>query len=212
MNIQSNLPTVPSVIVVGTLVLACALALPSAASADVLRLEPSSTTVQFTLGSTMHEVKGIFDLTGGEILFNPSTGEASGRVMISALSGNTENEKRDKKMHNKVLESALFPEITFVPHHIEGTLQPQGQSDLQLVGTMEIHGTGHDLVIPATVRMEQGRLTGTAQFTIPFVEWGLKDPSVFIFRVKKEVQVTLELVGSVLTEPAVMPASHQSKR
>ena len=53
--------------VVGTLVLACALALPPTASAEVLRLEPSSTTVQFTLGSTMHEVKGIFELTGGEI-------------------------------------------------------------------------------------------------------------------------------------------------
>ncbi len=197
--------------IVGALVLACALALPSTVVADVLRLEPSSTKIGFTLGSTLHEVEGVFKLTGGEIRFDPATGEASGRVVVSAGSGDTANKKRDKKMHKKVLESVTYPEIVFVTHRLDGTLHPQGESEVQLHGTMEIHGAHHDIVIPATVQMEQGRLTGTAKFSIPFVEWGMKDPSVFIFRVKKEVHVTLNLNGTVLSQPAVMQTSAGSQ-
>ncbi len=171
-----------------------------------LRLEPSSTTIQFTLGATMHEVEGTFELTGGEITFDRTTGEASGRIVVSALAGDTANKKRDKKMHNKVLESATYPEIVFVVHRLDGTLQPQGESEITLQGTIDLHGTPHELAIPAVVRIEGDRLSGTAQFTIPFVEWGLNDPSVFIFRVKKEVQVTLDLNGTVVSGGSVAKA------
>lgn len=200
MNCNSMPRIVPSVTAVGTFVLAGVLTLLPAASGEILQLEPSLTTIQFTLGSTLHEVEGVFELTEGEILFDPATGEASGRVVVSAVSGDTTNKKRDKKMHNKVLESETFPEITFLPHRLEGTLQPKGQSEVKLLGTMEIHGVRHDIVILATVQIKQGRLTGTAQFSIPFVKWGMKDPSAFILRVKKEVHVTLDIVGSVLSK------------
>lgn len=177
------------------IMMALAVALP--VSAETLRLEPSSTTIQFTLGSTMHEVEGVFQLTGGEISFDRSTGEAAGRIVVSALTGDTANKKRDKKMHEKVLESAAFPEIVFVARRFDGTLEPQGESRITLEGTMELLGTPHAFAIPAVVRMEDDRLSGTAQFTIPFVDWGLEDPSVFIFRVKKEVQVSLDLAGTL---------------
>jgi polyisoprenoid-binding protein YceI len=179
------------------------LSAPPPAAAEVLRLEPASTTIQFTLGSTMHEVEGVFKLTGGEITFDRTTGEASGRIIVSALTGDTANEKRDKKMHEKVLESAAFPEIVFTAHRIDGDLQPQGESEVTLSGTMELRGTVHEFTIPASVRMEDDRLSGSAQFIIPFIEWGLEDPSVFIFRVKKEVQVTLDLAGTVFPAAAV---------
>lgn len=200
MNCNSMPRIVPSVTAVGTFVLAGVLTLLPAASGEILRLEPSLTKIRFTLGSTLHEVEGVFELTEGEILFDPATGEASGRVVVYAVSGDTTNKKRDKKMHNKVLESETFPEITFLPHRLEGTLQPKGQSEVKLLGTMEIHRVRHDIIILATVQVKQGRLTGTAQFSIPFVEWGMKDPSIFILRVKKEVHVTLDIVGSVLSK------------
>jgi hypothetical protein len=68
---------------------------------------------------------------------------------------------------------------------------------VELLGTIEIHRDSHDLGIPAKIHVDGGRLTGTARFTVPFVEWGMKDPSVFVLRVKKKVQVTLDLNGSV---------------
>ena len=197
------------------IIAAAAIALLSAplpAVAEVLRLEPASTTIQFTLGSTMHEVEGVFKLTGGEITFDRTTGEASGRIIVSALTADTANAKRDRKMHEKVLESASFPEIVFTARRIDGNLQPQGDSKVTLSGTMELHGTAHEFAIPATVRMENDRLSGSAQFTIPFVDWGLEDPSVFVFRVKKEVQVTLDLAGELLSTGMAMKTSTVSNR
>jgi hypothetical protein len=57
------------------------LAVPSVAAAEMLRLEPSSCKVAFRLGATFHHVEGIFTMKGGEILFDRSTGAASGRIV-----------------------------------------------------------------------------------------------------------------------------------
>jgi len=43
-----------------------------------------------------------------------------------------------------------------------------------------------------------GDFTAHGQFDIPYVEWGLKDPSTFILRVAKEVQVTIETEGTIV--------------
>ena len=180
----------------GAMALALFVALPVAA--DTLRLEPAATTIRFTLGATLHTVEGFFRLTGGEIRFDRATGEASGRIVVSARSGDTKDAKRDKKMHEQVLESATFPEIVFIVRRLDGPLRPQGESKVTLLGSMELHGTPREFAIPAVVRMENNRLSGSARFTIPFVAWGLEDPSVFVLRVKKEVQVSLDLNGTVL--------------
>ena len=41
----------------------------------------------------------------------------------------------------------------------------------------------------------QRQATGT--FTIPYVQWGLKDPSTFMIHVNKEVQIDLTLTGTL---------------
>jgi len=188
-----------------TLSAACVLSAAGPAKAEVLRLDTDACRVAFTLDATLHEVEGLFTLQGGTIVFDPATGEASGRVVITAASGDTHNGKRDRKMHEKVLESSLYPEIVFVPERIVGTFLPMGDSEVSIEGAMEIHGARHAVAIPARVHVENGRLTGTAGLTIPYVAWGMKDPSFLIFRVAKEVVVSLELAGTVDAPAAALP-------
>lgn len=167
------------------------------ALADTLNIEPEDSRIAFTLHSTFHEVEGLFTITGGRIVFDPGTGSASGRITIAATSGTTDHNKRDKKMHKKVLESEMYPDIVFSAQHVEGVVKPEGDSDVTLVGTLELHGDRHEVEIPAHVHLEGEHLTGAGGFTVPFVAWGMKDPSILMFRVAKEVQIHLTLSGTI---------------
>ena len=47
------------------------------------------------------------------------------------------------------------------------------------------------------IHVDNGALTAKTHLVVPYVKWGLKDPSVFILKVAKEVDVDLTLVGKV---------------
>jgi polyisoprenoid-binding protein YceI len=178
---------------------ALALALPAGAAERLLVLDPTASAATFTLDTTLHLVHGTLAIRSGEIRFDTQTGVASGEVLFDATLTDTENAKRDKKMHGKVLESESYPTIVFRPERIEGALQKVGQSELDLYGTVSIHGSDHAVVLHAVVDVAGEQLTGKTGLIVPFVEWGMKDPSVFILRVKKEVDVSIDLVGRLTT-------------
>lgn len=175
-------------------------AAPSAAEELTLMLDPEATTIDFTLGATLHTVEGSFRLEEGELTFDPETGDISGRVVVDATSGNTGNDKRDRDMHRKVLESERYPDFVFVPTRLEGAYEPARASDVTLHGTLQIHGGEHEIAIPATVAVNttgggERRLEATGTFEVPYVEWGMEDPSKFLLRVAKSVEVTVHAEG-----------------
>ncbi|NJN64736.1 MAG: YceI family protein [Acidobacteria bacterium] len=168
-------------------------------------LDASRSTVTFLLEATAHDVHGRFALRSGEIVFDPQTGLAKGRIVIDATSGSTGNDGRDRKMHEDVLQSATYPEIVFVPETLTGAPPAPGEkAAVTLAGKIEIHGATHPLEVPADVEARADGITVHATFRVPYVKWGLDDPSVFIFRVEKYVDVTLELEG-VITTPVTSP-------
>jgi polyisoprenoid-binding protein YceI len=181
------------------LVLLAALAtfITQTAGADTLTLDPAKTRVDFTLGATMHSVKGSFRLERGTIQLDRSSSVASGEIVLDAKSAQTGNDGRDRDMHAKVLESAKFPKIVFRVERLEGKVPQSGRGDVKLHGTLEFHGDRHPFTIPAQVNLAGGQVTGTARFRIPYVAWGLTDPSKLVLRVDKEVAVELKVVGKI---------------
>lgn len=176
-----------------------ALLLPAAAAAGelVVVLDPAATKTTFVLGATLHKADGSVPMTAGEIRFDPATGAASGRIVFDATKATTANDGRDRKMHEEVLESAKYPEVVFVPRRVEGLFNNTGVSKVSLVGTLAIHGAEHPLTIPLEVTATPDRVVGTARFKVPYVAWGMKDPSVFLLRVSKEVDIAVEAQGSI---------------
>ena len=170
-------------------------ALPLAAEMLTFELDPGATSVQFSLGATLHTVSGSLKAESGTIQVDPETNKGSGWIVIDATSTETGNARRDSKMHEKILESRRFPDITFNVERISGSLHRAGRSEVQLHGYLEMHGVRRPLALPATVLVEGNRVQATASFTIPYVEWGLKDPSFFVLRVEKEVRVTIKAAG-----------------
>ncbi len=162
-----------------------------------LTLDPAQSQVGFTLKAVLHTVHGTFRLTGGTVRFDPATGKADGTVVVDATSGNSGNESRDRKMHKEILESGKYPEITLTPVEISGHLDSQGESQVELRGIIRLHGSDHEMVIPMSVRISGNRLTVDGRFVIPYVEWGLRNPSTFLLRVDDRVEVEIHAVGRV---------------
>ena len=160
------------------------------AQESVITLDPAATKIEFTLAATLHTVHGTFKLKSGEIRWDPATGHVSGAVVIDATSGDTDNTSRDKNMHTDILESAKFPEITFTPAQIKGALPKAGTAQIEVSGKIRLHGQDHVTTLTFTVQPgADGSLQASAQFPVPYVKWGLKNPSTFLLHVGDSVDV-----------------------
>jgi len=162
-----------------------------------LELDPANTKIEITLPAFAHTVHGNFSLKSGTVHFNPATGSASGLIVVDAASGNTGNDGRDHKMHTLVIESQRYPEITFTPNKLSGTVNLQGNSDVQVEGVLSLHGSDHPMTLPLTVQATGNNLTAKTHIVIPYVSWGLKNPSTFILRVSEKVDVDISASGKL---------------
>ena len=160
-------------------------------------VNPDASSVAFGLTGTGHEVHGTFHVASGSIQFDRSAPKMSGTIVVSAGSGDSGDKGRDKNMHQKVLETDRFSDITFQPQSYTGTIAPTGDSTIQVSGIFTLHGTPHDLIVPMQVHIDGQNVTAKGNFVVPYVKWGLKDPSVFILKVAKEVHIDLNLAGTL---------------
>lgn len=177
--------------------LAQAQATQSSASEIMLALDPAQSQLHWTLDSTLHTVHGTFAIKTGTVHFDPVTGKAGGEVVVSAPSGESGNSSRDQRMHKEILETATYPEIIFRPTLVEGKVGLSGPSDVKLDGILSIHGADHELAAQVHAEVTGGHWTGTCKFEVPYVKWGIKDPSNFLLRAKPIVIVELEMSGEV---------------
>lgn len=174
---------------------------PTAAQSLRLAVQPDAAAVHFLLDATLHKVEGTAILSLAEMTLDPATGAAEGRFVVDATSLETGNRRRDREMHRKVLESETYPEIVFRPERIGGTLPPAGAFEIELEGTLELQGAEHARTLLVRGERDGDRIEATAGFTIPYVAWGLRDPSKLVLRVAKQVEVEIELAAELEEVP-----------
>lgn len=175
---------------------------PAAAGVNeiVLIVDPAQSSVHYTVSSSLHTVHGTFALKRGTLRFDPATGKAAGEIVVDAVSGQSGNDSRDRRMHNEVLESARFADIVFRPDRVEGTVQSQGASNVHLHGVCVLHGSEHELTAPVRAELAPGQWKGTASFSVPYNDWGLKNPGNFLVKVGRTVSIEVQMAGSMQTQ------------
>ena len=170
----------------------------SANAADYqFHLTPDSTHVAWTVGDVLHTVHGTFRLKRGDIVFDPAGGKAGGEVVVDTASGESGSSARDGRMHKNVLESVKFPEASFVPDRMEGAIQLTGTSEIKLHGMFTIHGAAHEITVPVRVIGKGDQIETNIKFEVPFVAWGMKDPSTLFLKVNKLVEIEIESTGRI---------------
>ena len=172
------------------------LATPAQSDEVVVPIRPEQTMVTWTLGAPLHAVHGNFGVKDGSLRFDPQSNTVGGDVTIDLMSGGSGNAKRDGNMRNDVLETAKFPVAIFSARSITGHLNPSGASHLMLGGTLLIHGSRHDLELPLDLESRDGRVeSGETRVTIPYVAWGMQQPSLFGIRVSDHVDVDVRVTA-----------------
>jgi polyisoprenoid-binding protein YceI len=167
------------------------------ASQIALSVDAEHSAVHWMLDSSVHTVHGTFQVKRGTVSFNSATGKASGEIVVDAGSGESGNDSRDRKMHEEVLESGKYAEVIFRPQRVEGTVKAGGNSTLTVYGTFSLHGADHAFSASVQVELKETAWKASTSFSVPFLEWGLKNPSNFLLKVKPVVNVSVEFSGSL---------------
>ena len=164
----------------------------------VVDFDPAQTEIHWTVDSTLHTVHGTFKLKRGEIRIDAATGKAGGEIVIDVASGESGNGSRDRRMHHEILESGRFPEAVFTPDRVGEHFVPTAASQrVDVHGSFLFHGSPHELTLAVQVLQQDGRMTASTHFSVPYVEWGLKDPSKFVLKVAPRVDVEVAGVGRI---------------
>ncbi|MGO9324202.1 MAG: YceI family protein [Terracidiphilus sp.] len=160
-------------------------------------VNPDASEVMMTLNTSHEVVNGTFHIQSGRIEFDRSAPRMSGSVVVLAGSGKTGNDSRDKKMNRDILEVEQHATVSFEPKSYAGAIAPSGESTIQVTGILTLLGTPHEITVPMLVRLEEGSATAKAHFVVPYVDWGLKNPSFLIWKAENDVMIDLHLSGTI---------------
>ena len=160
-------------------------------------INPQASQVAFTLGDVLHSVHGTFHIQSGSIHFDREARSIGGSIVVATGSGDSGNQTRDRKMKKEILDVPQFAVASFTPHSFQGAIAPSGNSTIQVSGSFLLHGAPHELMAAVSLDLEGGRCTAKSHFVVPYVQWGLKDPSTFLLHVAKEVDIDLTLAGTL---------------
>lgn len=182
-------------------VLCLALFLPVAekvpAQDGALVVDPSKSSVSFTLSDVLHTVHGSFAVERGAIAFSRSTGTMTGQIEVGAASGHSGNRVRDERMAKEELHAKEFPLVTFTPTQFHGTIPSSGEGTVEVQGLFTLLGRPHPVHLPMRLDVSGTDCHAEGTLMVPYVAWGLHDPSTFVLRVAKDVQIQIKLNGTL---------------
>jgi polyisoprenoid-binding protein YceI len=166
-----------------------------------LVLDPTATEISFTLGARLHTVRGSFALVTGELGFDPETGAASGEIRVDAKSGDTGIDRRDRVMHEEVLDSGRHPLLVLRPERIIESKRDGDALAGRLFARFEVRGVSHPLSLDFEGKRAGERASLRVRFDVPWVAWGLPDPSNAILSVDDVLSVEVAAAGLLSPVP-----------
>jgi polyisoprenoid-binding protein YceI len=163
---------------------------PAGESAEFVtfRIEPSASEVRFVIGEILggapNTVIGVNDQVSGEILISVSNPAASriGPIEIGADSFVTDSALRNRAINQFVLQSGIYPLITFTPTAIggiPGKVSSGTVLTLQIAGKLTIREVTQPVGFEATITVvSESEIRGNAAATISRSDFELTIPSV----------------------------------
>lgn len=176
--------------------LAVALAPTALAQHQTFVINPDASDVKMTLKTTHEVVNGSFHVQSGSIEFDRGDPQMSGSVVVLA-GGKTGNDHRDKKMNRDILKTEQYATVSFEPRSYSGAIAASGDSNIQVSGIFTLLGMPHEISVPMLVHLDGASATAQGHFVVPYVQWGVKNPSFMIWKADNAVAIDLSLAGTI---------------
>jgi len=147
----------------------------------VYRVNPAKAEAGFDLKATLHTVHGSTNQVKGEVRAREEAEGVlalSGKIEVVAATLDTGNSSRDKKMRGESLAVEQYPVLSLAPERFDpktGTL----------TGALTIRGVTKPTTIAAKLETKGDRILVTGTFDVPWLDFGVPDPSFAIVSVAK---------------------------
>lgn len=117
----------------------------------------------------------------GAIVLGPTGQVVSGQSKIVANLSTLHSDKpqRDNFIQHRTLDTAQFPDATFVPTSISGLPAPlptSGQASFKLLGNMTVHGVTKPFTWDVTAQFTPSGVNGKATSPFTITEFGMQPP------------------------------------
>lgn len=173
----------------------------------IYAIDPNQSQVRFELGEDLRgqrtAVVGVTDQVAGEIALDLSDLSSAqvGMIQINARTLATDNNFRNRAIHNEILHTGVYEFITFTPGSVEGlptAVEPGDQVNFTIAGDLTIREMTRPVTFDVTATaVSPERIEGTATATINRDDFDLRIPQVpSVANVDELVQLTINFVAN----------------
>jgi len=177
----------------------------NATGKKMLILDPTATKITFLAGTTLGDVTGHFGMESGVIRWDVKTGQASGRIVIEAVSGDTGSNWENSILQGDVLQSVQDTRITYQPTKVTGALIREGSTTFHMDGILRLLHAEHPLHMDITVEAAGSQLWAATHVVLPYVDWGLTAPGFWFIHADRTVSLDISTTGTVQNEAPPQP-------
>jgi polyisoprenoid-binding protein YceI len=142
----------------------------------------------------------------GLIKFNPDgeiNSDAS-KITVDLRTLKSDENKRDRFLRSRSLESDVFPTAEFVVKELPGLEWPlpnDGEASFQIVGDMTVHGLTRPIIWEATAQFSEDSFSGIAKTSFTFDEFDIDVPRVrLVLSVEETMRFELDFLASITSE------------
>lgn len=185
---------------------------PAAPASELLiyRINQGESQVRFELSEDLRGVRtavvGATDQLAGEIAVNLADLSSAqlGIIQINARGLATDNNFRNRAIHNDILNTGAFEFITFTPTTVSGlpaSAAPGEAVTFTVAGDLTIRDITRPVSFDVTATaVAPGRLAGTASAAVNRADFDLRIPSVpSVANVDEVVRLTIDFVADAIS-------------
>lgn len=137
------------------------------------------------------------DVTGAIVLDADGNVVSEESQIVVGLAGLTsDSSRRDGYVNRRTLETAQFPNATFVVREMQGLPWPlptSGEVTVQMVGDLTVKDQTREVTWETVIQAGPSESTGTAKTQITFDQFGMTKPSVaIVLSVVDEIRLEID--------------------